>query len=238
MWKEKNYASDILYPAISEKIVELNEKTIFDKSKQILSVGRFFSTGHSKNQHIIADLFKQCVDAGSLNGWELVLVGSSNDDKYVQFVTKSLSGYNAKILTNISLDELKSYYRSASIYIHAAGYGQDINKEPENFEHFGMTVVEAAMNGCLPVVYNQAGPKEIVEKLGIGNLYDTIEQAVEFFIERNGEFDRREKRNLAAEEIRSKAKSLFYTSSSPRRREAILSVFGLDKIDVMSNMAT
>lgn len=232
MWGGKNFASKILYPAVSDKLVTTSDKKSFRKSKTIISVGRFFASGHSKNQHIITEIFKSCVGESSLQDWELILIGSANDDKYVQRVAQSLAGYNARILTDVPLVTLRGYYQSASVYIHAAGYGQDINKDPENFEHFGMTVVEAAMNGCLPIVYNQAGPKEIVEKLGIGDAYDTINQAAEILRRRLVELEDVQSRHALADVVSARARSLFQTSSSEERVEIISSVF--DFADIRS----
>jgi GT2 family glycosyltransferase len=230
MWGKGNYCSEILYPAVSDKIVESVDGRKFKKLKQIISVGRFFESGHSKNQHIIAEIFKLCVNSGGFDDWQLVLIGSSNDDWYVHRVMKILSGYNAKVLTDLPLEKLKEYYRSASIYIHAAGFGHDMDKEPENFEHFGMTVVEAAMNGCLPIVYNQAGPREIVKKLEMGCTYDTIEEAANVLGQKIAELESADTRNDLAFKLSSKASSLFHTSSSESRNNKILSIFGLNKL--------
>jgi glycosyltransferase involved in cell wall biosynthesis len=50
----------------------------------------------------------------------------------------------------------------ASIYWHAAGFGEDQRRHPDRFEHFGIALVEAMAAGAAPVVYGAAGPAEIV----------------------------------------------------------------------------
>ncbi len=40
--------------------------------------------------------------------------------------------------------------------------GEDENVHPERFEHFGITTVEAMAAGCIPVVINKGGQKEII----------------------------------------------------------------------------
>lgn len=49
-----------------------------------------------------------------------------------------------------------------SIYWHAAGLGEDAERHPEKFEHFGIALVEAMAAGAAPVVHGAAGPGEIV----------------------------------------------------------------------------
>jgi glycosyltransferase involved in cell wall biosynthesis len=46
-------------------------------------------------------------------------------------------------------------------------------------EHFGITVVEAMSAGCVPVVHNSGGPKEIVGNCGF--LWQTIEEIPDIF---------------------------------------------------------
>jgi glycosyltransferase involved in cell wall biosynthesis len=53
-------------------------------------------------------------------------------------------------------------FAGASIYWHAGGLGEDPERHPERFEHFGITVVEAMAAGAVPVVFAAAGPQEIV----------------------------------------------------------------------------
>lgn len=177
LWGLDKYAATVFYPAISNKLVSTSDEWLNKKQKIILSVGRFFRTGHSKNQHLIANIFKELHRDPVFADWKLILVGSVNDESYVREIRDSLIGCNAEVLTNVSIETLRSHYAEASIYIHASGYGRDVDDEPENFEHFGMTIAEAALNGCFPIVYDAAGPREIVEVLGSGRLYSDLEEA-------------------------------------------------------------
>ncbi len=43
-------------------------------------------------------------------------------------------------------------------------------------EHFGITPIEAASFGCIPVVYGQGGPREVVRTLGCDTAFDTVEE--------------------------------------------------------------
>jgi len=213
-WGRDKFEARILTPAVSDKLLRAGPMTMGDKSKLILSVGRFFRGGHSKNQQIIAQIFKDFIDRGGSEGWKLVLAGSSNDSAYVEEIRSALLGYDAEVLTNISLSELSYLYQSACIYVHASGYGKLVDSEPENFEHFGMTVVEAVLNGCLPIVYNAAGPKEIVETLGCGYCYESIAEATELLQIETGKYLNIINRTNQARAIRAKAESKFQVSGS------------------------
>lgn len=52
----------------------------------------------------------------------------------------------------------------ASSYWHAKGGGVNAALEREKCEHCGISIVEAISAGCVPVVYGEGGPKEIVER--------------------------------------------------------------------------
>ena len=58
--------------------------------------------------------------------------------------------------------------------------GEQVAKHPERFEHFGIAVVEAMLAGCVPVVYGEAGPAEIVRHGVDGYHWHTLEQLAEF----------------------------------------------------------
>ena len=60
--------------------------------------------------------------------------------------------------------ELRALYGRASIFWHAAGLGEDTERHPDRYEHFGITTVEAMSAGAVPVVIDAAGQVEIVEQ--------------------------------------------------------------------------
>jgi glycosyltransferase involved in cell wall biosynthesis len=47
------------------------------------------------------------------------------------------------------------------------------------FEHFGLTTVEAMSAGCVPIVINKGGQKEIVEDGISGFVWNTPDQLIE-----------------------------------------------------------
>ena len=179
----RNIEVTTLKPCISPKIFIAAAQPL-QKERILLSVGRFFRSGHSKNQVVIADCFRNvCAFFEWARAWKLVFIGTVNDSDYLDEVRASLIGTNYEIITNASFEYLCYSYRRAAVYVHAAGFGNDPEIEPANFEHFGMTVAEAAASGCLPLVYDAAGPKEIVNMLEFGYLFSSRDELDSLMIE-------------------------------------------------------
>jgi glycosyltransferase involved in cell wall biosynthesis len=88
-------------------------------------------------------------------------------------------GLAVKFHPNASRAEIGRLYAQCACYWHGAGLGADPVKEPEKFEHFGITVVEAMAAGCLPVVLAQGGPAEIVTSGYDGWTFETLDELVE-----------------------------------------------------------
>ena len=63
--------------------------------------------------------------------------------------------------------------------IHAAGFGVDPDEFPETLEHFGITPIEAASFGCIPVVYGQGGPRELSRQLGCDTAFSSVQECAD-----------------------------------------------------------
>lgn len=154
--------SQILYPPVNVERFEPAKK----KKPWIIHVGRFFVSGHNKKQLEMVKTFRQMVDEGQLTDWELHLVGSIHEGErhqnYFEEVKKQAEGYNVIFHTDTPLKELQKLLGLASIYWHATGLDEDIDSNPIVFEHFGITTVEAMAAGCVPIVIQAGGQKEIV----------------------------------------------------------------------------
>ena len=179
-WRVKNANSEF-----TKKVVEkawqtkiefvhyptfVTSKKITQKSKIILHVGRFFKQLHSKRQDVLVDIFAKL----NLKNWQLILIGSVEDAKYLAEIKNKIKQYklekNIKIFHNLSRKELENYYQQASIYWHATGFGVDEGEYPAKMEHFGISTVEAMAAGAVPVVINKGGQKEIL----LGELQDLL----------------------------------------------------------------
>jgi GT2 family glycosyltransferase/thiol-disulfide isomerase/thioredoxin len=180
-WAEEywgnNLRSDIVYPIGS---LDTNILKITNKEKFFLNVGRFFVGNHCKNQLDIAKAFKKFSKEHPNNEWKLVLIGSVDNNNsqsvaYLQKIENELKDLDYEIITNSSRDVLLSCYQKAYAYIHATGLGRDEKNSPDEFEHFGITPVEAMKFGSIPLVYSIGGPAELIKKIEVGYTFDSIE---------------------------------------------------------------
>jgi glycosyltransferase involved in cell wall biosynthesis len=173
-----NRESVILYPPIDTENFSPG-----DKKNQILNVGRFFTGDHNKKHRVMIKAFKEMVDSG-LKGWELHLVGGSTPgDIHTQYLVDVISdakGYPIYIHADLPYSDLLKLYNESAIYWHASGYGEDENRDPVKFEHFGITTVEAMAAGCVPVVIGKGGQAEIVQHGINGFLWYSTEDLKKF----------------------------------------------------------
>lgn len=132
----------------------------------ILVLGRFFdpSFGHSKKQHELLATFRTLHKAGRLPGWRMAIVGGCDPQNrdYALAVKRAARGLPVEVHVNASGAVVERLLGEASLYWHGAGLGEDAERHPERFEHFGISVVEAMAAGAVPIVFGAAGPAEIV----------------------------------------------------------------------------
>ena len=137
-----------------------------EKRPQILNVGRFFAGNHNKKHLVMVEAFKHMVDQG-LTGWTLHLAGGTTSGEehkaYLDSVFEQANHYPITVHPDIPFAELSELYSTSAIYWHASGFGEDDQREPEKYEHFGITTVEAMAAGCVPVVIAKGGQPEIVQ---------------------------------------------------------------------------
>ena len=197
-WSKFNFNYKRIYPVFDTSKYTKKSKTLSltSKKKLILSVGRWCVDGHNKNQYELAKAFVKAKKMNPrLENWQIIFAGSLNesrpqDKKYFSKTATLIKNYGGKALLNVSRDQLTRLYEDASLYWHATGLNCDPDTQPELFEHFGMTVVEAASYGCIPMVFNGAGPAEILKSLGIGYKWNSIDDLVSQLID----FDELEKK--------------------------------------------
>ena len=178
VWTQKRWGIDCetIYPPVNTAAFKCVEK-----EKIILSVGRFAieGEGHTKKQEQMLQVYNRMHLEGSKD-WEYFSVGglsATPDHKaYLEKLLALASTSGAHIVPNLARDELTSLYERASIFWHAAGYGEDQNTRPIFLEHFGISTVEAMAAGCVPVVINRGGQPEIVEHGVSGFLWETLDE--------------------------------------------------------------
>ena len=166
--------SEVLYP-----LVDVDQLRPGTKTQTILNVGRFFSGNHNKKHLEMVKAFRQLVDAG-LRGWEFHLAGGTAPEEihqaYYREVEEAARGYPIVLHPNFPRSDLLRLYAQSTIYWHASGYGEDENENPDRFEHFGITTVEAMASGCCPVVIAKGGQPEIVRHGQNGFLWNSLDE--------------------------------------------------------------
>lgn len=178
-WIRKYWSIDsvVLYPPIDTEFFKPLEKKNY-----IVSVGRFFEGSHNKKHIPMIQAFKSMCDEG-LNDWQYHLVGGTHKEelhqRYLKKVKEECVGYPIFIHTDISFEELQRFYGQAKIFWHAAGFGEDGKNNPDKFEHFGITTVEAISAGCIPIVVGMAGQLEIIDNGSNGFLWNNLNELKE-----------------------------------------------------------
>lgn len=160
--------SAVVHPAV-------RARSPLEKDLTILSVGRFFAPdrGHCKRQLEMVRAFKAV--HRSAPEWRLHLAGgcSDADRPYLEEVLAEAEGYPIDVHVGATSDALDDLFGRASIYWHAAGLGEDPDRHPDLFEHFGISVVEAMSAGAAPIVLSAGGPAESVRHRREGLHFDT-----------------------------------------------------------------
>jgi len=180
-WTQKRWGVDckVVYPPVNTPFSPVDKRDI------ILSVGRFSMTGVNKRHQEMVTTFQQIVDRG-LCGWQFFCVGGlgdiAGDKAYFDDLRCMVTSPEINVLANVERCRLQDLYERAKIFWHAAGYGEDENLHPELQEHFGIVTVEAMAAGCVPVVIDRGGQREIVEHEVNGFLWNSLEELAEYTI--------------------------------------------------------
>ncbi len=168
--------SQVIYPP-----VDVNFFQPAKKESIIFSVGRFLPGGYGKKQEVLIEAFRKVVrdKIQELRNWNLYLAGSVGEKSYFNSLQKKAKNLPIKFFPNAAAFTLKKLYGMSKIYWHAKGYGEDISKNPQFAEHFGISIVEAQSSGCVPVVFPEGGPKEIITEGKNGLFWRSLPELTE-----------------------------------------------------------
>jgi glycosyltransferase involved in cell wall biosynthesis len=172
--------SFVLYPPVRR------EKAAIPAQKEniVLNIGRFFAGGHNKKQDAMARAFIEMHEHGWTGDWRLVLAGRKHTDeassRYIRSIEQMAKGYPIEFRYDIGADEMQNLLDQAKIYWHATGYEELPDLNPEKFEHFGLSTIEAALSGAVPVVFNGGGQPEIVDHARNGFLWETTDDLIKY----------------------------------------------------------
>jgi GT2 family glycosyltransferase/glycosyltransferase involved in cell wall biosynthesis len=180
---------EIIFPPVT---VNARGSRAVRRSGSILSVGRFFTGGHCKNQHVMIEAFRRMVEETGNSELELHLAGSLHPEaehrQFFQHCRALASDLPVFFHLDAPSQELQALFDNSSIYWHATGLCSDLTSHPERAEHFGISVVEAMAAGCIPVVCGCGGPVEIIEDGVSGLIYSDVDQLVALTKEVLGEW--------------------------------------------------
>jgi GT2 family glycosyltransferase/glycosyltransferase involved in cell wall biosynthesis len=156
---------DLRVTVVHPPLSDLARPSTTRNARQIISVGRFFTSGHTKNQHVLIEAFRILVS--DFPDATLVLAGGlaagSINRAYLNRCIKLAEGLPVSFHIDVDSDELQALVSTSSVYWHGAGFGVDVKSSPELCEHFGIALAEAMSAGVIPVAVGNGGPDEIVE---------------------------------------------------------------------------
>lgn len=149
----------------------------------ILSVGRFFRSGHCKNHHILVQAFRKLIEIRRHERLELHIAGSVDPHpeslRYFHELELLTKGSPITLHPYVNSDVLGTLYAQAHIYWQGTGMDRNPAANPEAMEHFGISVVEAMGAGCVPMAFAFGGPAEIITDGKDGCLYRSVEDLIE-----------------------------------------------------------
>lgn len=179
--------SAVLYPPI--QVQRLHPAP--EREKAVVAVGRFFSPGlgHAKRQLEMVRFFAEAHRAGRLPGWRMHVVGGCepSQEPYLEQVRAAAAGLPVEVVANAPRPLVEQLLSTSSVFWSATGLGEDEHRAPWASEHFGMTTVEAMAGGCVPVVIDRAGQKEIVRQGVDGFRWSTPAELLERTVQLAGD---------------------------------------------------
>ena len=147
--------STTLYPPCP---IDLYKNTNSQREDLVITVGRVVP---EKRMNLFLDL------AQRLPKLKFAIIGSVAPDRESYFRRlQEIAPMNVSFLMS-PLRKLRDVLARAKIYVHCA-----------RNEHFGISIVEAMAAGCVPVVHDSGGPREIVTD-EVGYRWKQLDEAAE-----------------------------------------------------------
>lgn len=182
----------VLHPPLGQQSIDVvNSRPLnAPKKKQFLHVGRFNPGMHNKNQKILMQCFLEAQSRyPSLAEWKFLFVGNVNQDPASQIyfqdcldICKKSQG-SIEIHQGVSTDKLQQQLAESFSYVHGTGAFLTPGTRPERCEHFGLSILEAMAQDCIPVVYARGGIFDYLEVWRGGLAYLTRPELVDSFSE-------------------------------------------------------
>jgi glycosyltransferase involved in cell wall biosynthesis len=169
---EYGIVSKVIYPPVAVEEIKPDVK-----EDVILYTARFSNLMQQKGHELMIRAFKELCDTG-VRSYKLWLAGSTEVGvgELLENLKVAARGYPVEFFYDLSWEELLSLYGRARFFWSAVGYEADELREPEKCEHFGISLVEAMAGGCVPLVVNRGGYKEIVDSGKNGWLWNSWDE--------------------------------------------------------------
>ena len=142
----------VVYPPVETHIFKPSTR----KEDKVVSVGRITPSKRYEDLLAIAQKIPEL---------KFLILGLKQDESYFRSLLKRKTS-NVHIKTNVTRKLLREELSSSKIYLHCM-----------RGEHFGISVVEAMAAGCVPIVHDSGGVREIVSPT-TGFRYVNLKEAV------------------------------------------------------------
>jgi glycosyltransferase involved in cell wall biosynthesis len=149
--------SHVVYPPCEINDLHSSQQ----KENQIVSVGRISIEKRHEDTLKIAEHFRDI---------RFIILGELQDSAYYHRLTE-LKPSNVEVITPTPSQFrrlLRKYLAESKIYLHSC-----------DDEAFGIAIVEAMASGCIPIVRNATGPREIVTSES-GFKWNSINEAIKY----------------------------------------------------------
>lgn len=154
--------------------VDVAEFAPGEKIDRVLVLGRFT---RAKAQLGLVTAFRRNRDR--LPGWSMACLGglpdTVGDRAYFAEVEVAADG-SAELVPDAPRERVRTELAQARVFWHGMGIGTDESADPTKAEHFGIATVEAMAAGCVPIVPNSGGQREIVTQGETGFLCTDYEE--------------------------------------------------------------
>ena len=178
LWKTD---ADVLFPPI--QVDRLHPAA--EREKAVLSRRPVLQPGPRPRQAAAGDGARssaRCVAPARCRGWSMSVVGGCEESQrpYLERCRRPAAGLPVEVIANAPRAGGRAGLLStASVFWSATGLRRGRGaRRPGRSEHFGMTTVEAMAGGCVPVVIDRAGQKEIVREGVDGFRWSTPDELV------------------------------------------------------------
>mgnify|MGYP000857549526 CR=1 FL=1 len=164
---KKHYLNsiNILYPPC---IIEQNKVELIKNDKQFVMIGRIFKyEKYSNNKY-----FNEAIDVfNNFPELKLYIIGSNKDMYYYKQLKSLIKNNNIKILADISNDKKNEILKTSKYFISLTGIKDIYNY---NYEHFGISYIEALNYNCYPISYYKGFPSIHIDNTLYGSTIHNV----------------------------------------------------------------